>query len=253
MNVQKWIRKFQANTGEEAVDWELPLAMSEGLRVPLSKSLAIFQLGETGTGSTLRRYVEKIRGREEFENYEEALQLFLNEEHRHAAMLEKMVRRLDGTLLKKQWANGSFRKLRKLINLEFQLQMLLTAELLAEAYYELLRRTVEDEPIRKACARIVKDEVGHTAFHAEFFGELQHRWSPGWRWLWQVQFRLVHWITSVVLWWDHLGCFRALGVGRREYDHLCDRAMRTYLRRMNRAAELAGGGGRAEQGRAMAQ
>jgi len=236
VNVAKWIRRFEGNTAEEEVDWEGPLEMAEELRVALGDSLAIFQLGETGTGSTLRRYVERVRGMDGFAGYEKALEKFVCEEHRHAAMLAKMVGRLGGALLEKQWSNGLFRRVRKLINLEFQLQMLLTAELLAEAYYEVLRRNVEDGPITQFCARIVKDEVGHTAFHAEFFGELQHEWSPLWRMLWRWQFRVVHRVTCAVVWWDHRPCFRALGVRREEFDQLCGRAMRTYLRRMERAA-----------------
>jgi len=66
---------------------------------------------------------------------------------------------------------------RKLVNLEFELQALLTAELIAEAYYELLRRSVDEQPIQQACARIVKDEIGHTGFHAAFFGYRQRNWS----------------------------------------------------------------------------
>lgn len=245
MNVQQWIRRFAGNRAEEEIDWDAPLEMPDEVRVPLARSLAIFQLGETGTGSTLRRYAEKVGGRAEFAGYGEALQAFVNEEHRHAGMLAKMVKRLDGTLLEKQWSNGTFRWMRKLINLEFQLQMLLTAELLAEAYYELLRREVPDQPLRKACARIVKDEVGHTAFHASFFGEVQRGWAPVWRTLWRWQFRIVHRVTCAVVWWDHRACFRALAVARSDYDRLCGRAWRTYRRRMERATREAESMGRA--------
>ncbi len=36
-------------------------------------------------------------------------------------------------------AHGAFKKPRRLINLEFELQILMTAEFIAEAYYAILR------------------------------------------------------------------------------------------------------------------
>lgn len=232
MNARHWIDRFAANRSEEQIDWESPLVMPESVRRSLAKSLAVFQLGETGTGGTLRRCAEKVRGDRAFEGYEQALQAFINEEHRHAGLLARMVRRLGGDLLERQWSNSTFRRVRKLINLEFQLQMFLTAELVAEVYYEVLRRRVPDGPLRQACARIVKDEVGHTAFHAAFFGALQRNWPSLGRLLWKEQFRLVHRMASAVVWWDHRACFRALGVKRAEFHRLSVRAWRAWVRRM---------------------
>ncbi|MDA8975282.1 hypothetical protein N9F50_01715 [Akkermansiaceae bacterium] len=72
--------------------------------------------------------------------------------------------------------NGTFPVIRKLINLEFQVQMLLTAEITAEAYYDLLSQHVADPVIHQACTRILKDEIGHLGFHADFFNAWTAKW-----------------------------------------------------------------------------
>ncbi|NNM30684.1 MAG: ferritin-like domain-containing protein, partial [Akkermansiaceae bacterium] len=162
MDVQRWIRHFEGNRGRLEADWRAPVTLPAEVKAPVAASLAIFQLGETGDGGTLRRYAARLRGRPGFEGYEEALDMFVKEENRHAATLAVMVRRLDGELIRKQWTAAVFKVMRRPLNLEFELQILLTAELLAEAYYEILRREIDDGPLRDACSRILKDEVGHT-------------------------------------------------------------------------------------------
>lgn len=235
MKAERWIRRFQANRERERLDWDAPVELPSGQRVALARSLAVFQLGETGEGTCLRRYGERTRGWAGFEGYEVALDLFVKEENRHAELLAELVGRFGGTLLAKQWSDSIFRFVRKLLHLEFELQILLTAELLAEAYYEVLRRHADDGVLRSACARILRDEAGHTAFHADFFGAVQARWSVPRRWLWQAQFRLLHLVVCAGVWWDHRDCLRALRVPVAEYVGLCRRAVRVFQRRLGRA------------------
>ncbi|MGJ8697554.1 MAG: ferritin family protein [Verrucomicrobiaceae bacterium] len=240
MNVQRWIDRFQGNSGEEEIDWDAPVELGEREREALAGSLAIFQLGESGEGATLFRYAERVAKRPGFEDYPEGLRLFIEEEHRHARMLGKMVERLGGELISKQWSDGVFRKVRKLINLEFHVQMFMTAEIIAEAYYDLLRCSVEDFAIRKACARILSDEVGHLGFHASFF-KAWLREKPGWvRRGWRVQFCAILEVTKWVVWIDHRRCFGALGVSRERYLERVGRARRSFLARVS--------GGRDERG-----
>lgn len=231
MNCKQWIERFKGNRMEEPIDWQAPCQLPDEVRVPLARSLAIFQLGETGEGSALLKFARSRRDDPGLTGYEEALRLFVDEENRHAEMLKSMVMRVDGTLLEKQWSDGVFRKVRKLVNLEFELQTLLTAELIAEGYYELLRRKVDDQPIRRACARIVKDEVGHTGFHAEFFGYRKREWSGPVCWLWKVGLSILTETAWRVVWLDHRSCFRVLGIQRTEFAGLVRKARRTWFRR----------------------
>lgn len=73
------------------------------MRAPLADSPAIFQLGESGEGSTLRRFAQRVADDPRLEGYHEALSKFLEEENRHASILKGLVERLDGSLLEQQW------------------------------------------------------------------------------------------------------------------------------------------------------
>ncbi|YCM42452.1 ferritin-like domain-containing protein [Verrucomicrobiaceae bacterium 227] len=237
MNVQKWLDHFAANTSAERIDWGQACSLPEEVRKPLAKSLAVFQLGETGEGCALFRLARSCRDDPGLVRYEEALRAFILEENRHAEILKEMVLRVEGTLLTKQWSDRVFRFVRKLVNLEFELQTLLTAELIAEAYYKLLRRTVDDEPIKQACARIVKDEVGHTGFHAAFFGYRNLSWSPPIRFAWKT---CLHALTEVawrVVWLDHRSCFKALHIEREQFASHVRKARRTWFRRVGKAGQ----------------
>ena len=91
--------------------------------------------------------------------------------------------------MEKQWSNSVFRFVRNTLGLEFNVQVLLSAELIARGYYGLLARQAPDAVIRAACLRITRDEVGHIAFHVDFFGDRLAAW-PTWRaLLWRTQFQ----------------------------------------------------------------
>lgn len=102
--------------------------------------------------------------------------------------------------------------MRKRINLEFQVQMLLTAEIIAEAYYDLLRQRVADPVIHQACIRILKDEIGHLGFHVDFFNSWTSKWPESCRMLLLGQFQAILVVTRWVVWSDHCLCFKKLGV-----------------------------------------
>lgn len=231
MNIARWIQRFRENDHEEVLDWSAPVTLEELPRRELAKSLAIFQLGESGEGSTLFRYAEKVGATSGYEDYPVALRLFIEEEHRHARLLADMVKRLGGTLLTKQWSAGAFRRFRKLINIEFHLQIFLTAEIIAEAYYDLLRRFSRDPVIEQACGRILKDEVGHLGFHAAFFHSWMSDWSPITKQLWRWQCEVILQGIKWGVWFDHRRCFMSLGVSRRQFFTRVTKAERTFLRR----------------------
>ena len=173
------------------------------MRAPLADSLAIFQLGESGEGSTQRRFAQRVADDPRLEGYHEDLSTFLEEENRHASILKGLVERLDGSLLEQQWAHGVFRKLRRLINLEFELQILMTAEFIAEAYYAILRDRAEDPVIAQAYERILRDAVKHLRFHGDFFATRQQTWHPLTRLLWGCQCQPIFMTTAYVVWFDH--------------------------------------------------
>ena len=73
----------------------------------VARSLAIFQLGESGGGTVVE---QAGRSRLPFvdEDYAEAVALFVAEEHRHAELLACCVRVLRGRLIDRNWTARLF-------------------------------------------------------------------------------------------------------------------------------------------------
>jgi hypothetical protein len=187
-------------------------ALPEGLaKDALASSLATFQLGETGEGRKLQSFAKRVAKR--LPDYDRAVAMFVAEEGRHAAYLAGGVEYLGGDLKQKQWTDACFRKLRRMINFEFELQVLLTAEIIGMSYYALMADAVPDPSVRDLCRRLVADEVGHLRFHAEFFEHRFRHAKRAWVALWRWQFRTIFHAARAVAWWDHRRALAAYGVG----------------------------------------
>lgn len=236
MNTQAWIHHFQTNaTVHDQIRFEDKVcSLPEPVREAVAKSLAVFQLGESGTGSRLRRYAREIAPLENFRGYQRAIDLFICEEQAHSRLLARLVQHLGGTLLEKQWTNSVFRRFRFLVNLEFAIQVLLTAELIAEVYYGTLYLRVPDAGVQSACRQILRDEMRHLDFQRQFLAERVVTFGPVGRYLWQAQFRVVHAITTRVVAWDHRHCLKAMGMSVTAFAQRCDAARERFDKRLLR-------------------
>ena len=239
MNACEWIQYYEKHRQRHATQtydwWAAPLPDRKRSDIQaLAGSLAIFQLGESGGGTRLRRYAEALSVVDPtFAGYSRAVELFIREENAHAELLKEMVRRLGGTLLEKQWSNSVFRFVRSALGLEFNVQILLSAELIARGYYGLLARQAPDPVIRESCLRITRDEVGHIAFHVDFFRDRLAVW-PTWRAaLWRAQVRLLFEAAGLVVWWDHGAALRRCDISRRMFREKTGRACQSFLGSLN--------------------
>jgi hypothetical protein len=236
MNTDRWIEHFREN--REGHAFREPSMLFDGstlpdeLKLPLRDSLAIFQLGESGGGTRLLRYVRRVVPNEKLPGYEEAVALFVAEEQWHASILEKLVQYLGGACLKKQWSNSVFRWLRNHFGVEFNIQILLIAELIAEVYYGLIYRRSADPVVRTVSHRILSDEMRHIAFHTEFLRERLEAMPGWWRILWRTQFWCCQRVTACVVAWDHRRCFASLGVAPPEVGRMAFRTGDRFLRRL---------------------
>jgi hypothetical protein len=239
MNTHHWIHHFEKNTRVNlAIQFpKTPCNLPDEVRIPLAKSLAVFQLGESGSGSRIRRYAREVAPLANFEGYQEAIDRFIKEELSHSKMLARTVEHLGGKLIQKQWTNSIFRHLRFLVNLEFAIQVLLTAELIAEVYYGTLYLHCPDPVVRQLGQKILRDEMQHLAFQREFLSERVATFSKINRWLWRLQFRAVHALTAAVVSWDHRDAIRALGIDPNRFRESCLQGWKRFQGRLERSIE----------------
>ncbi|WP_395752028.1 hypothetical protein [Prosthecobacter sp.] len=236
MNTQHWISHFEANT---RLNHALPLpdtacTLPELDRVAIARSIAIFQLGESGGGTRLRRYTHSIASLECLKGYQRAVDLFVAEEQSHAALLARLVTHLHGTLLQKQWTNSIFRWMRDLVNLEFNIQVLLTAELIAEVYFGLLSLRCSDPAVQTVAKKILRDEMGHLSFQRDFLFERLKELTPAVQRLWRWQFQFIHSATAWVVAWDHRDCLRSLKVTPADFRARAARCWESFQSRLEK-------------------
>ena len=167
----------------------------------------------------------------------QALELFIDEEKAHAHLLEQLVHHFGGGTIKCHWTHALFRIARRALGLNFELQVLVIAELVGTAYYRLLHRRSRDPVLEQACDRILRDETRHVDFHAEWLGDFQWRLLPLERAAWSAQFQVLFTIAAQIAWLDHRFCLEALGAKRREFFREARSECIHFLKQLERSVE----------------
>jgi hypothetical protein len=175
----------------------------------VAKSLAIFQLGESGGGSVIEQARQSnIKGIDH--DYADAMELFVNEEHRHAEILAICVRNLGGTLIRSNWTAKLFVFARRLIGLRLKVMVLLAAEIVGICYYHLLATRLPQSRLKSLLAQLVNDERAHLHFHCTF---LRLQSSNFWRkMVFRLTWRVVMLAAAVVVLIDHRHAIRDLNL-----------------------------------------
>lgn len=176
----------------------------------LAKSLAIFQLGESGGGTIIKQSLHNdLPGINEY--YAAAMALFVEEEHRHANILAMCVRQLNGRLIRSNWTAKLFVFARRLIGLRLKVVVLLAAEVVGLCYYHLLAVQLPPSRLRDQLLDIVEDERSHLYFHCDFLrSQTRTRWRKR---LFIVVWRTVMFSAAIVVAIDHRKAIRDLDIG----------------------------------------
>ena len=195
-----------------------PPGLGVNQRIALARSLAVFQLGESGEGR-IAHEIDRCRLSGIDDTYRAALRRFVAEEGRHGRILADLVRALDGSLLHRTWTDALFTRARRMLGMRLKLVVLLAAEVVGITFYGLLASRLEPSPFRSALEQICADEVHHLAFHGAFF-RTQTR-TPVARWVFRAMWWAVALCAVATVAFDHRRTLRAFEVPTRE---LCARA-----------------------------
>ena len=235
MNSQQWLSYYQNNRNNRPEPkWNLPSSLDDRTQRLLAHSLSHFQLGETGEGKFLLAQA-RAQAADDVA-YHDALRLFIAEEQEHARLLERLVLRFGGKTIQRHWTHSLFRLVRHALGFKFEIQLLVIAELVGTAYYRLLQARTRDPVLEEACALILKDEVQHIDFHADWFGDFQSRLLPLERAAWNGQFQILFGAATQVAWMDHKAGLAIVGANRREFFHQARRECIRFLQRLERNA-----------------
>jgi hypothetical protein len=167
-SLRAWLAYFEGNARSSGgIPWGAEDQLSpEEIRL-IAKSVAAFQLGEYSEGRGLLKSAEDFSAHFGDRVLYEITQLFIREEQQHALLLKRFMLSHGMGLLRRQWTDTVFRRLRKFFGYELSVTVLITAEIIALVYYEALKNCTGSKILRAVCDKILSDERAHVRFESE--------------------------------------------------------------------------------------
>lgn len=230
----RWLTHFARNREDrKEPGWQTPISMPAGLRAPLLRTLAQFQLGDGGGPCSLiafnaRRFLDASSGATELVN------AWFGEEAEHSRLLGRAVERFSGKPITSHWSFTAFCLIRRWGGVCFELQVLLLTEIVSTAYYRVLRRHVDDDAICDMSTLILRDEGGHVALHCDRLAHAGHSPNGLTGALWKLQFWLCGGAAAWVLWINHGRCLKPFGATTAEFAAEAGREIGTFVKRLTR-------------------
>jgi hypothetical protein len=208
VNWQQWQQFFAGRSKRQ-----LPKLNSSDIYADIpesvARSLAIFQLGESGGGTVIEQ-ARRSALRDTDHHYANAIELFVAEEHRHAEILAICVRNLGGSLIRKNWTAKLFVFSRRMMGLRLKILVLLAAEVVGICYYHLIATRLPASRLQSLLAQIVNDERAHLHFHCSFLRtQAQTAWR---RRLFKLVWRTTMLVAAVIVLIDHRKTLDDLGL-----------------------------------------
>jgi hypothetical protein len=240
MALSRWLGHFRRNREDRPEPaWGAPVVLTAEAVRPLVASLEQFQLGDGGGPAYLiawdaERFLSGSEGARTLVDH------WFAEEREHARLLAAAVARFGGRCIESHWSFTAFCLVRKWFGVRFELTVLLLTEIVSTVYYRLLRRHGDDPALRSMCRLILRDEIGHVAFHRDRLARAARAGRAGYGPLWEVGFRLLGFVAATVLWVNHAPGLRVLGAGGREFYREVWHELSRFVRRLRRDSAAAG-------------
>lgn len=209
-----WAKHFRKNAGRPyPIVQEQVIGFIPQKRLPVAKSLAIFQLGEAGEGR-IAKDIDHVNIYGVDPNYREALKLFVKEEGRHARILGDCVRALRGDLIESNWTEKLFHFGRRLLGTRLKLMVLLVAEVIGICFYKKIAEKIPFGSVKNALLHIAEDEEKHLIFHCTFF-KIRLK-NPVTRFLFKILWRFLSFAACISVLMDHRKTFKALEISIKD-------------------------------------
>jgi hypothetical protein len=214
-----WLAYFEGNSRDDrAPGSALYAEVPEALRAPVAASLGRFQLGESA-GGRIHGEITSLPDDSLDAPARRSIQLYIEEEWRHARELSMIIGALGGQLLHAHWTNGAFTACRRLLGLRTKMMTLAIAEVVGIIYYRALASGVGSPALAASLRRIANEESQHLDFQAAFFDHAIACRAPWFRGTYRLLLRAlmlaILGAALVVLLLDHGPLLRAVGVKSR--------------------------------------
>ncbi len=163
-----WVEYFKYNNAHLLkLDFNSRSELSAEERKLIAPSIRAFQIGEGSDGKHLSKAVRKFAMQTGYKEYPEIMRWFVMEENRHSQTLKKSMEVHRIPTVSKLWIDDAFRMLRKLMGLECEVIILVTAEMIALSYYTALGNATNSPLLKTICKQMLNDELMHVILQSD--------------------------------------------------------------------------------------
>jgi len=234
MNYAKWLDYFAQNQKDRPEpDWQAECNVPPHLLKPMLRSIEQFRLGDGGGPASLIAY-DAHRFQDRPAELRQIVAMWFREEAEHARLLGGAVKRFGGRIINSHWSFTAFCWCRRILGVQFELQVLTLTELVSTAYYRMLRDYSPDGPLAAMCELILRDEAGHVAFQRDRLAAKHCPPTGLFGFLWRTQFLLCGYGAATMLWINHAPCLKTIGGTRGEFYAEVTHQLTGFLRSLRR-------------------
>lgn len=214
----QWREYFRKNAASLLpISWESGVTFTPDERDAVAASMQQFQLGESSDGRRFLSMAYDYSHDTGDRQYLSALRRFIAEEQRHGRDLGRVLQLADVPTIRRCWPDTVFRWLRHTAGLERSIWVLVTAEIIAQVYYDALRDATGSLVLRQLCTQILRDEEQHVRFQCERLAILRQRRRPWSIALRHALYRAFFAVVGLAFWWKHAPAMRKGGYGFRAF------------------------------------
>lgn len=203
-----WIEYFKYNNSHLLkLDFDNNIELSNEEKTLITPSIKAFQIGEGSEGKHLTKVVKKFALKNNYKDYIEIMKWFITEENRHSQTLKKYMEIYNIKPVDKLWIDNVFRMLRKIMGLECEIIILVTAEMIALSYYTALSNVTNSKLLKTICSQMLNDELKHVVLQSDTLHRISKNRNKFLNKLVRNLRKIIMRITSFVVWHKYKNIF----------------------------------------------
>lgn len=187
----------------------------------IAPSIRAFQIGEGSDGKHLTESVEKFALKYNYKEYPEIMRWFILEENRHSKTLKRYMEIYHIRTVSRLWIDDIFRLLRKLMGLECEVIILVTAEMIALSYYTALSNATNSALLKTICRQMLNDELKHVILQSDTLFRISGNRSEMLNIFVRIIRKFIMSITAIVVWSKYKDLFLKGNYTRKIFYRHC--------------------------------
>ena len=199
-----WLTYFENNaTQQNTIPWDTNDELTEQEHQRIKRSIAAFQLGEYSEGKGLLKAAQHYSKAHHINELVSITRCFVKEEQHHASILKRFMDKHNIPVIRKNWTDTIFRRLRRDVGYELSISVLITAEIVALVYYKALRNCTKSTTLQLICEKIYRDELAHVQYESELLNAIRRHYNLVQRLLIQYAHQLLFLGTVTAVFFEH--------------------------------------------------